>query len=84
MNEEEKRQGTRLALLLLALVWATIIAAVLLALPYCAQARGLQVYLEAEEDLGNGYKLCHYSEGVTITVESHRLCPLSINAGDDE
>jgi hypothetical protein len=61
-----------------------MIAAMLLLMPYCAEARGFQVYLDGEEDLGNGYKLCHYSEGVTITVESHRLCPLSINVGDDE
>lgn len=41
-------------------------------------AAGRQVYLESERDLGNGMKLCIYSEGVTITVASHRLCPLSI------
>lgn len=44
-------------------------------LPFAAMA---QVYLERERDLGNGYKLCIYSEGVTITVRSHDLCPLSI------
>jgi hypothetical protein len=43
-----------------------------------ASAYGRQVYLEDERDLGNGMKLCIYSEGVTITVASHRLCPLSI------
>ena len=41
-------------------------------------AAGRQVYLEDEQDLGNGFKLCIYSEGVTITVASHRLCPLNV------
>lgn len=45
---------------------------------YEASASGRQVYLEDERDLGNGMKLCIYSEGVTITVASHRLCPLSV------
>jgi hypothetical protein len=43
-----------------------------------ASAAGRQVYLEGEDDLGNGYKHCIYSEGVVITIPSHRLCPLSI------
>jgi hypothetical protein len=80
VNEEENRSGVRLAVLLLVLIWTALIAGVL---PYCAHA-ATQVYLEDEQDLGNGYKLCIYSEGVTITVQSYRLCPLSINAGDDE
>jgi hypothetical protein len=37
-----------------------------------------QVYLESERDLGNGKKLCIYSEGVVITIPSHQLCPMSI------
>jgi hypothetical protein len=43
-----------------------------------ASAQGIQVYLEDEEDLGNGMKLCIYTEGVTITVRDSQLCPLSI------
>ena len=43
-----------------------------------ADAAGRQVYLEDEQDLGNGYKLCIYSEGVTITRRDYQLCPLSI------
>jgi hypothetical protein len=41
-------------------------------------ASGRQVFLEDEQDLGNGYKLCIYSEGVTITRRDYQLCPLSI------
>lgn len=45
---------------------------------YCtADAAGRAVYLESEEDLGNGFKLCVYSEGVVITIPSHGLCPIS-------
>lgn len=36
------------------------------------------VFLEDERDLGNGHKLCIYSEGITITVPSYKLCPISI------
>lgn len=36
------------------------------------------VFLEDERDLGNGRKLCIYTEGYTITIPSHKLCPLSI------
>jgi hypothetical protein len=39
---------------------------------------GVQVYLEDEQDLGNGWKLCIYSEGVTITKPDYELCPISI------
>jgi hypothetical protein len=35
-------------------------------------------YLQEERDLGNGYKLCIYDQGITITVKSHELCPLRI------
>jgi hypothetical protein len=55
----------------------TIIASLLL-LATAAHA-GRQVYLESERDLGNGMKLCIYSEGAAITIASHRLCPLNIH-----
>jgi hypothetical protein len=57
------------------LVWAAIALLVYSCMAYAT----MQVYLEGEDDLGNGYKLCRYSEGITITVASHKLCPLSIN-----
>lgn len=41
-----------------------------------------QYYLEDERDLGNGLKLCIYSEGYTLTVQAHKLCPLSIRADE--
>jgi hypothetical protein len=44
----------------------------------CNAHAGTQVYLEDERDLGNGYKLCIYSEGVTITRRDYQLCPISI------
>lgn len=59
--------------------WALVIGGIALLYSCRADAAGRQVYLEGEDDLGNGYKLCHYSEGVTITIQSHKLCPLSIN-----
>jgi len=43
-----------------------------------ASAQGRMVFLESERDLGNGFKLCVYTEGVTITVASYKLCPISI------
>jgi hypothetical protein len=43
-----------------------------------ASAAGRRVYLEDERDLENGFKLCIYSEGITITRPSYQLCPISI------
>jgi hypothetical protein len=81
MNDD-RYSGLRLIAVLAIAFWAAIVTLFLFTCE--AKAAGFQVYLDGEEDLGNGYKLCHYTEGVTITVESHRLCPLSINVGDDE
>jgi hypothetical protein len=61
--------------------WACVLGGIAL-LYACNAHAATQVYLEDEQDLSNGYKLCIYSEGVTITVASHRLCPLSITVGD--
>ena len=58
------------------LFWAAVFGGVLYSCE--ARAEGTQVYLEGEDDLGNGFKLCHYSEGVTITLRDSQLCPLSI------
>jgi hypothetical protein len=58
--------------------WAAVILGIGLLYSCSAKADGMQVYLEGEDDLGNGFKLCHYSEGVTITVAATKLCPLSI------
>lgn len=44
----------------------------------CNAHAGVLVFLEDEQDLGNGYKLCIYSEGVIITRRDYQLCPLSI------
>jgi len=57
--------------------WALVIGGIGLLYSCRADAR-TQVYLESEQDLGNGYKLCVYSEGVTITRRDSQLCPLSI------
>lgn len=81
MKEEENRRAARRGILALLAFWTVLITIALLLLPYCAEARS-QVYLEDEQDLGNGYKLCIYSEGVTITVPAYRLCPISINVED--
>jgi hypothetical protein len=69
-----------LALSMLAF-WVCVIFGALALYSCNAQAR-TQVYLEQERDLGNGYKLCIYNEGVTITVPAYRLCPISINVED--
>ena len=46
---------------------------------YCAvTSANTQYYLESERDLGNGLKLCIYTEGMTLTVKSHELCPLTV------
>jgi hypothetical protein len=58
--------------------WALVIGGVGLLYSCQVKADGFQVYLEGEDDLGNGFKLCHYTEGVTITVRDSQLCPLSI------
>lgn len=58
--------------------WAAVILGIGL-LYSCSAKADMQVYLEGEDDLGNGFKLCHYSEGVTITVAATKLCPLSIS-----
>lgn len=57
--------------------WVLVIGGIALLYSCKAEAR-TQVYLEDERDLGNGYKLCIYSEGITITKPSHQLCPISI------
>lgn len=36
------------------------------------------VFLIGERDLGNGHKLCIYDEGITITIPSYKVCPVSI------
>ena len=61
--------------------WALVIGGIAL-LYSCRADAGMTVYLEGEDDLGNGFKLCHYTEGYTITIQSHKLCPLSINTGN--
>lgn len=61
----------------LALLWA-VIATTLVLLWSCEAHAGRQVYLQQEVDLGNGYKQCIYEDGITMTVQSHRLCPLTI------
>lgn len=61
--------------------WLAVIGGIALLYSCQAEAR-TQVYLEDEEDLGNGYKLCIYSEGVVITVPSYRLCPISTTVED--
>lgn len=66
----------------LIIFWAIIIGGILLLYSCQSEAAGFQVYLEGEDDLGNGFKLCHYTEGYTITIQSHKLCPLSIRTGD--
>ena len=53
------------------------LAVVALSLMGTAHA-GMTLFLEGEDDLGNGFKLCHYTQGYTITIASHRLCPLSV------
>jgi len=45
---------------------------------YVASA-ATQYYLQEEKDLQNGLKLCIYTEGMTVTVKSHQLCPLTIH-----
>lgn len=65
----------------MAAFWAAIILGITL-LYSCNAEAGMVVYLEGEDDLGNGFKLCHYTEGYTITIQSHKLCPLSINTGN--
>jgi len=57
--------------------WALVIGGIML-LYSCQAEAGIRYFLEDERDLGNGYKLCIYGEGVTITRPSHQLCPLSI------
>jgi hypothetical protein len=72
---QQRMRGCRVVLLGLVLFWAFVV----LAIYSCnANAAGRLVFLEDEQDLGNGFKLCIYTEGVTITVPSYRLCPLSI------
>lgn len=61
--------------------WVAVILGIGL-LYSCRADAGMVVYLEGEDDLGNGFKLCHYTEGYTITIQSHKLCPLSINTGN--
>lgn len=80
-----RRRSDRLGCLLLLFILGAIIegaAVFALYLLWTGQAEArplaMQVYLEGEQELGNGYKLCIYSEGVTITVPSHQLCPLTI------
>ena len=69
-------RGCRIVAWSMILFWLAVIAGVMYSCR--ADAAGYQVYLEDERDLGNGFKLCVYSEGVTITRPSHQLCPLSI------
>lgn len=71
----EMRRGCRWFVLGLLAFW---FAVALMVYSCVADAAGRQVYLEDEQDLGNGYKLCIYSEGVTITRRDYQLCPLSI------
>jgi hypothetical protein len=68
----------RALLIGLILFWVAVIGGIGLLYSCQAKAEGFQVYLEGEDDLGNGFKLCHYTEGVTITVRDSQLCPLSI------
>ena len=35
--------------------------------------------LEDEKDLRNGYKLCIYSGGYTITIPNYKICPISLD-----
>lgn len=72
-NQEFDGCGKLVAMLILG--WASI---ALLVYSCTTFADGVLVFLEGEDDLDNGYKLCHYSEGITITVPSHKLCPISI------
>lgn len=65
------------AIALVGLVFYSMLAVAAAMLPLGADAAG-RVYLESERDLGNGYKHCIYSDGVVITIQSHQLCPLSI------
>jgi len=71
----------RALLIGLILFWVAVILGIAL-LYSCRADAGMLLFLEGEDDLGNGYKLCHYTEGYTITIQSHKLCPLSINTGD--
>jgi len=79
--EERNAVGVRWLALCMLAFWVCVIFGALALYSCNAQAR-TQVYLEQERDLGNGYKLCIYNEGVTITVPAYRLCPISINVED--
>jgi len=79
--EQESLRGCRYLAAGVAVFWALVILGIAL-LYSCRADAGMLLFLEGEDDLGNGYKLCHYTEGYTITIQSHKLCPLSINTGD--
>ena len=70
--------GCRLLLLGVTLFYTLVFAGIALLWSCQANAYGRLVFLEDERDLGNGFKLCIYSEGVTITRPSYSLCPISI------
>jgi hypothetical protein len=81
-DEDKPLEGCRYLAWGIAAFWIAVILGVALLYSCRADAAGFQVYLEGEDDLGNGFKLCHYTEGYTITIQSHKLCPLSVNTGD--
>jgi len=80
-DKEQPLEGCRWIVLGMLAFWAAVILGVAL-LWSCRAEAGMVVYLEGQDDLGNGFKLCHYTEGYTITIQSHKLCPLSINTGN--
>ena len=59
-------------------ILASFAILLLAAVLWWREASAATFYLEDEKDLGNGYKICIYSEGVRITVPSYKLCPISI------
>jgi hypothetical protein len=75
-DDWKKRWGSRISNVLF------VLALFIASLFYWYVASAAQVYLEDEKDLRNGYKLCIYSEGVTITVPSYKLCPISIDTDE--
>jgi hypothetical protein len=77
-GNEPNPRWVRYLVLGFAAFWATIILGIALIWSCSADAQGRLVFLEDERDLDNGLKLCIYSEGVTITIPSYQLCPISI------
>lgn len=77
-GHEPDPRWCRLLLLGVTLFYTLVFAGIALLWSCQADAYGRLVFLEDERDLGNGFKLCIYSEGVTITRPSYSLCPISI------